>query len=175
MVQLVVNVSVTLHLTSICSRSCRARYMYESLTLNSGCGLCRCLICSDERVICWIPHRPLAGRSPIWWGQPCSNRMTSPIMEVCPDWAHWGHTDYPPSRIVVPHYDNLPFTTNVPQIARFMGPTWGPPGSCRPQMGPMLAPRTLLSRVIYDGHCQAKITNPCLRPLKINTAIPERL
>ena len=32
------------------------------------------------------------------------------------------------------------------QIAKFMGPTWGPPGSCRSQMGPMLAPRTLLSR-----------------------------
>ena len=30
------------------------------------------------------------------------------------------------------------------QIARFVGPTWGPPGSCRPQMGPMLAPWTLL-------------------------------
>ena len=29
--------------------------------------------------------------------------------------------------------------------AKFMGPTWGPPGSCRPQMGPMLAPWTLLS------------------------------
>ena len=28
------------------------------------------------------------------------------------------------------------------QIAKFMGPTWGPPGSCRPQM---LAPWTLLS------------------------------
>ena len=26
------------------------------------------------------------------------------------------------------------------QIARFMGPTWDPPGSCRPQVGPMLAP-----------------------------------
>ena len=26
-----------------------------------------------------------------------------------------------------------------------MGPIWGPPGSCRPQMGPMLAPWTLLS------------------------------
>ena len=26
-----------------------------------------------------------------------------------------------------------------------MRPTWGPPGSCRPQMGPMLAPWTLLS------------------------------
>ena len=31
------------------------------------------------------------------------------------------------------------------QIARFMGPTWGPPGYCRPQMGPMMAPWTLLS------------------------------
>ena len=31
------------------------------------------------------------------------------------------------------------------QIAKFMGPTWSPPGSCRPQMGPMLAPWTLLS------------------------------
>ena len=29
------------------------------------------------------------------------------------------------------------------QIAKFMGPTGGPPGSCRPQMGPMLAPWTL--------------------------------
>ena len=31
------------------------------------------------------------------------------------------------------------------QIAKFMGPTWGPSGSFRPQMGPMLAPWTLLS------------------------------
>ena len=30
-------------------------------------------------------------------------------------------------------------------IARFMGPAWCPPGSFRPQMGPMLAPWTLLS------------------------------
>ena len=34
-------------------------------------------------------------------------------------------------------------------IAKFMGPTRGPPGSCRPQMGPMLAPWTLLS-----GYCK---------------------
>ena len=33
----------------------------------------------------------------------------------------------------------------LPQIVKFMGPTWGPPGSCRPQMDPMLAPWTLLS------------------------------
>ena len=37
------------------------------------------------------------------------------------------------------------------QIAKFTGPTWGPPGSCRPQMGPMLAPWTLLSRSTTVG------------------------
>ena len=36
-------------------------------------------------------------------------------------------------------------TQRTTQIAKFMGPIWGPPGSCRPQMGPMLAPWALLS------------------------------
>ena len=45
------------------------------------------------------------------------------------------------SRYVLPLSDN----SMRPQIARFMRPTWGPPGSCRPQMGHMLAPGTLLS------------------------------
>ena len=31
------------------------------------------------------------------------------------------------------------------QIARFVWPTWGPPGSWRPQVGPTLAPWILLS------------------------------
>ena len=31
------------------------------------------------------------------------------------------------------------------QIARFMGPTWGPYGSCRPQVDPKLIPWTLIS------------------------------
>ena len=36
------------------------------------------------------------------------------------------------------------------QIAKFMGPTWDPPGSCRPQVGPMLAPWSLLSgRIMF--------------------------
>ena len=38
-----------------------------------------------------------------------------------------------------------------------MGPTWGPPGSCRPQMGPMLAPWTFLlwyfSKVLISDPC----------------------
>ena len=38
-------------------------------------------------------------------------------------------------------------TTNKSQIAKFMGPTWGPSGSRRPQMGLMLAPRTLLAGI----------------------------
>ena len=37
------------------------------------------------------------------------------------------------------------FITVSSLIAKFMEPTWGPPGSCRPQMGPILAPWTLLS------------------------------
>ena len=40
--------------------------------------------------------------------------------------------------VIMSHYEST-------QIAKFMGPTWGPPGSCRPQMGPMLAPWILLS------------------------------
>ena len=34
------------------------------------------------------------------------------------------------------------------KIARFTWPTWGPPGSCRPQVGPMLTPWTLLSGLV---------------------------
>ena len=37
------------------------------------------------------------------------------------------------------------------QIAKFIGPTWGPPGSCQPQVGPMLAPLTLLPGKSNNG------------------------
>ena len=39
------------------------------------------------------------------------------------------------------------------QIAKFMGPTWGPTGSCRSQMGPMSAPWTLLSGYTHTLTC----------------------
>ena len=35
------------------------------------------------------------------------------------------------------------------QITRFMGPKWDPPGSWRPQVGPMLVPWTLLSGTLW--------------------------
>ena len=39
-------------------------------------------------------------------------------------------------------------TAMFSQVARFMWPTWAPPVSCRPQVGPMLAPWTLLSGLV---------------------------
>ena len=43
-------------------------------------------------------------------------------------------------------------------IERFMGPTWGPPGAARTQVGPILATRTLLS-----GHlCLSMFIHPGL-------------
>ena len=45
-------------------------------------------------------------------------------------------------------YSWIPWLT---QIAKFMGPKWGPPGSCRPLMGPMLAPWTLLSGKAFEA------------------------
>ena len=41
------------------------------------------------------------------------------------------------------------FCTGNSQIAWFMGPTWGPPGSCRPQVGPMLLHELCYQRYLY--------------------------
>ena len=48
------------------------------------------------------------------------------------------------SRLPMPEHQNQ-------QIAKFMGPAWGQSGSCRPQMGPMLAPWTMLSGYVCTG------------------------
>ena len=40
------------------------------------------------------------------------------------------------------------------QIARFTWPTWGPPGSCRRQVGPIWAPWTLLSGKVLHTSLQ---------------------
>ena len=37
----------------------------------------------------------------------------------------------------------------LPLIAKFMGPSWGPPGAARTQVGPMLVTWTLLSRTLH--------------------------
>ena len=44
------------------------------------------------------------------------------------------------------------------QIAMFMGPTWGPSGSCRSQMGPMMTSWTVLSGIPwYPGTCRVVV------------------
>ena len=49
------------------------------------------------------------------------------------------------------------------QIARFAGTTWGLPGCCRPQVGPMLALWTLLSEIaITCKHMDQWQQQPCL-------------
>ena len=54
------------------------------------------------------------------------------------------------------HFNNI-MRSMASQIAKFMGPTWGPPGSCWTQMNPMLAPWNLLSGLVQD--CSNSITN----------------
>ena len=51
--------------------------------------------------------------------------------------------------------------SNITQRARFMGPTWGPPGSWRPQMGPMLAPLICyLGASIRSNYCSVAHWTP---------------
>ena len=46
-----------------------------------------------------------------------------------------------------------------------MGPTWGPPGSCRPQISPMLALRTLLSGVSQTAPTCLLGAKPSFNPM----------
>ena len=50
------------------------------------------------------------------------------------------------------------------QIARFMGPTWGPSGADRTQVGPMLAPWTLLSEMRMS---ESETRHPFLKQMSI--------
>ena len=62
------------------------------------------------------------------------------------------HTLWCCYNMVIFHHNTGSRCLITTQIANFMGPTWGPPGACRPQMGPMLAPWTLLSGIILSWH-----------------------
>ena len=73
-------------------------------------------------------------------------------------------TPIPPITMIIPFHQVIPVAYIFPgrpsQIARSMGPTCHPPGSCRPQVGPMLAPWNLLSGI----RCT----------LSLNTSLPSR-
>ena len=57
------------------------------------------------------------------------------------------------------HINSSKSNHDIPQVARFMGPTWGQPGPCRPQMGPMLAPWSLLSGTLSHSNQEPKWWN----------------
>ena len=51
----------------------------------------------------------------------------------------------------------------IPQIAKFLGPTWGPPGSYQPKMGPRLVLRSPIGSayLCHGPLCQLVVTlNP---------------
>ena len=60
------------------------------------------------------------------------------------------------------------------QIARFMGSTWGLPGSCRPQVGPMLAPWTLLSGLLSVHVFERDYGKVCRKKSSLTTALKSR-
>ena len=49
------------------------------------------------------------------------------------------------------------------QIASFMALTWGAPGSCRSQVGPILVPWTLLSGLAFHHPSSAILSGPNIR------------
>ena len=53
-------------------------------------------------------------------------------------------------------FNNTVWFLILKNYPKFRGPTWGPPGTCRPQVGPILAPWALLS-----GQCTMML---CIRP-----------
>ena len=69
-------------------------------------------------------------------------------------------------------FSNCVILWKTTQIAKFMGPAWGPPGSCRPQMGPMLAPWTLLSGLPGFGNFSDQPCSQCQHNLHLNVVSP---
>ena len=99
-----------------------------------------------------INHQQLDCLFKISYNQHQKNHQSSALLDFCGYTGGWWNGLV--MRYAFPcHHDVFmchAFSNDVTNldnshIARFMGPTWGPPGSCRPQMGPMLAPWTLLS------------------------------
>ena len=97
-------------------------------TFPASLALCEEKICVFWFIVGLLVKLTISQRWFIWWL--CAENATS----------HW------PNRTDI----DQGFDT-ISQIARFMGSTWGPPGLCRPQLGPMLAPRTLLSGIASQG------------------------
>ena len=81
-------------------------------------------------------------------------------MPVYLGWGHWPFCLYILYRTFladITYTSDLAFITS--KIAKFLGPTWGPSVSCRPQMGPILVPGTLLSGLDHTTWAICKDNN----------------
>ena len=79
-----------------------------------------------------------AGAQCAWLGRECTVGHLADASHDAPDRAAW-------------HQPASQMPVTMPQIAKFIGPTWGPSGSCQPQLGTMLAPWTLLSGALSES------------------------
>ena len=99
----------------------------------------------------------------MWRHWECQTSVTKYILSVATKYIWWYHRtrrgiNELTSLLFFSRFYRILITLNkmlckclhdVSQIERFMWPTWGPPGSCRSQVGPMLAPWTLLSGMLF--------------------------
>ena len=78
--------------------------------------------------------------------------ITGQVTEVTCPVIGWTQPEHTPNKrqkgAQEPGNSSLHTTCCPSPIARFMGPTWGPSGADRTQMGPMLASWTLLSGMV---------------------------
>ena len=75
--------------------------------------------------------------------------------EICPHELVQHHGQYRHKNRKINHFCQGPISKFIwTLIARFMRPTWGPSGADRTQVGPMLAPWTLLSGDVSPGITQ---------------------
>ena len=67
------------------------------------------------------------------------------------------------------------YSTCHSQRAKFMAQTWGPAGSCRPQLDPMSAPWTLLLAFLPPSSLQLALESTAWTPLRIPHAQPTQM
>ena len=114
-------------LPMLCSTDCVISYEHCGVSNNWNLN---CLFSSrHQREYQNLKLQPLWDRYPLL---PVDSTHNEPVM-----WK-----GFPCHDVVIDFHfkPNRMFFLNVTQIAKFLGPTWSPPGSCRPQTGPMLAP-----------------------------------
>ena len=140
----------------------RVSYSLQNIV---GCEISSPNVCVWNMRICvlttvlWL-YPPWMGLCFVmWW----SCMLLALSVLISPEWLI-GSLDSDGGQICVLNRNEV--QVKVTQITKFMGPTWGPPGSCRPQMGPMMAPWALLSGyfsdLIYQLHNILEILRPSL-------------